>query len=76
MPGDITDVGSTSGEPDGFVGIDDLNRILGNWNVTCDPGDWTKGDITGDGSVGIEDLNIVLGHDAPKHRAVIGRGGR
>ncbi len=61
VPGDIA--GSGTDEPDGFVGIDDLNRILGiNWNGTCDPGDWTQGDIDGDGEVGIDDLNIVLGH--------------
>ncbi len=60
VPGDIC--GNNTDEPDGFVGIADLNRILGSWNQTCDPGDWTKGDITGDGEVGIEDMNIVLGH--------------
>jgi len=59
VPGDIAGPG---GEPDGFVGIADLNTVLGNWNQTCDPGDWTKGDIDGDGFVGQADLNIVLGH--------------
>jgi hypothetical protein len=59
VPGDINGlVGSD--EPDGLVGTDDLSRVLGNWNVTCDPGDWTKGDVSGDGSVGVDDLNIVL----------------
>jgi hypothetical protein len=60
VPGDIA--GSGTDEPDGLVGIDDLNRVLGNWNHTCDPGDWTEGDITGDGFVSSYDLNIVLGH--------------
>jgi cyclophilin family peptidyl-prolyl cis-trans isomerase len=44
---------------DGFVGIADLNMVLGNWNQTTPPsGD---ADTTGDGFVGIEDLNAVLG---------------
>ncbi|MEZ6193340.1 MAG: hypothetical protein R3C45_18875 [Phycisphaerales bacterium] len=47
MPGDIA--GGSGDEPDGFVGIADLNRVLGNWNLTCTPGDWTMGDIDGDG---------------------------
>ncbi len=60
VPGDIA--GGSNGDPDGLVGIEDLNAVLGHWNQTCDPGDWTKGDITGDGFVGTEDLNVVLGH--------------
>jgi hypothetical protein len=60
VPGDIAGTGTD--EPDGFVGIDDLNRVLGNWNVTCDPGDWTKGDIDGDGFVSQPDLSIILAH--------------
>jgi hypothetical protein len=47
---------------DGFVGIDDLNRILGSWNQTVTVGDRATGDPSGDGFVGIEDLNIVLGN--------------
>jgi hypothetical protein len=47
---------------DGFVGIDDLNTVLGNWNQTVAPGDWFAGDPSGDGFVGIEDLNTVLGN--------------
>jgi len=62
VPGDIAGAGHGVDEPDGFVGISDLNRVLGNWNVTCDPGDWTKGDIDGDGFVGTFDLGIVLAH--------------
>ncbi len=47
---------------DGFVGIEDLNIILGNWNATVTPFDLAAGDGTGDGFVGIEDLNQVLGN--------------
>lgn len=46
---------------DGFVGIDDLGIVLGNWNNTVTPGDNLHGDPSGDGFVGITDLNIVLG---------------
>ena len=47
---------------DGFVGIDDLNTVLGNWNQSVAPGDWFAGDPSGDGFVGITDLNTVLGN--------------
>jgi Cohesin domain len=47
---------------DGFVGIDDLNLVLGNWNQNVTPGDLSAGDPSGDGFVGIVDLNIVLGN--------------
>jgi hypothetical protein len=47
---------------DGFVGISDLNLILGNWNQNVTPGDGLMGDPTGDGFVGIADLNAVLGN--------------
>ncbi len=47
---------------DGFVGIEDLNAVLGNWNQTVLPGFFTAGDPTADGFVGIEDLNVVLGN--------------
>jgi hypothetical protein len=46
----------------GFVGIDDLNTVLSNWNQNVAPGDWFAGDPTGDGFVGIADLNTVLGN--------------
>lgn len=46
---------------DGFVGIADLNIVLGNWNQTIPPGD-PLADPSGDGFVGIEDLNTVLGN--------------
>ncbi len=53
IPGDLND--------DGFVGIEDINIVLGNWNQTVTPpGDLLQGDPSGDGYVGIEDLNVVL----------------
>lgn len=53
-PGDLND--------NGFVGIEDLNIILSNWNQSVPIGDRSRGDIAGngDGFVGISDLNIVL----------------
>ncbi len=47
---------------DGFVGIEDLNIVLGAWNQTVTLGNPLMGDPSGDGFVGIEDLNVVLGH--------------
>ncbi len=49
---------------DGFVGIEDLNIILGNWNQSVPLGDIDAGDIggIGDGFIGIDDLNVVLGN--------------
>ncbi len=47
---------------DGFVGIGDLNIILGAWGQSVTGGDLLSGDPTGDGFVGIEDLNVVLGN--------------
>jgi len=52
-------VGDLNG--DGFVGIDDLTLVLGNWNQTVPPGD-PLADPSGDGFVGIDDLNAVLGN--------------
>lgn len=46
---------------DGFVGIADLNIVLGNWNQSVPPAD-ASADPSGDGFVGIEDLNAVLGN--------------
>ena len=54
LPGDL--------DFDGFVGIEDLNTILGNWNTSVTPGNPLFGDLSGDGFVGIEDLNLVLGN--------------
>jgi hypothetical protein len=45
---------------DGFVGIADLNIVLGSWNQNVTAGVWALGDPTGDGFVGIGDLNEVL----------------
>jgi hypothetical protein len=53
-------VGDLNG--DGFVGIADLNIILGAWNQNVTPGDPLAGDPSGDGFVGIADLNVVLGN--------------
>ncbi len=52
IPGDLN--------TDGFVGIDDLNNVLSNWNQTVTPGDLLLGDPSGDGFVGIEDFNVML----------------
>ncbi len=49
-------------DADGFVGISDLNIVLGNWNQDTQQGDPLAGDPSGDGFVGIEDLNAVLGN--------------
>jgi hypothetical protein len=49
-------------DDDGFVGISDLNVVLGNWNEVVTAGDLLLGDPSGDGFVGIEDLNTVLGN--------------
>jgi len=46
---------------DGFVGIADLNIVLGAWNQAFLSGN-AQADPSGDGFVGIEDLNIVLGN--------------
>jgi hypothetical protein len=54
LPGDLNG--------DGFVGIEDLNIVLGNWNQNVTAGDPLLGDPSGDGFVGIEDLNAVLGN--------------
>ncbi len=46
---------------DGFVGINDLNLVLANWNQNVPPAD-PASDPSGDGFVGIDDLNLVLGN--------------
>jgi len=46
---------------DGFVGINDLNIVLGVWNQNVPPGN-PLADPSGDGFVGIDDLNTVLGN--------------
>jgi hypothetical protein len=50
LPGDLN--------ADGFVGIEDLNIVLAQWNTDA-AGD-LRADINGDGFVGIDDLNAVL----------------
>ncbi len=44
---------------DGFVGLDDLDIVLGNWNQNVPPAD-SRADPSGDGFVGLDDLDIVL----------------
>ncbi len=62
IPGDLNN--------DNWVGIEDLNIVLGEWNNTVPPGD-PRADVAGgdnpllpfggpDGFVGIVDLNVVL----------------
>ena len=51
LPGDL--------DGDGFVGIDDLNIILANWNQNVPPAD-PLADPSADNFIGIDDLNIVL----------------
>ena len=53
IPGDL--------DSDGFVGIDDLNIVLGAWNQNVPPAN-PLADPSGDGFVGIDDLNAVLGN--------------
>ena len=53
LPGDLNG--------DGFVGLDDLDIILTNWNQTVPPGN-PLADPSGDGFVGLDDLDIVLIH--------------
>ncbi len=45
---------------DGFVGLDDLDIILNNWNTNVTPGDLAVGDVNGDGYIGLDDLDVVL----------------
>ncbi len=51
IPGDLNG--------DGFVGLDDLDIILGAWNQNVPPAD-EAADPSGDGFVGLDDLDIVL----------------
>jgi len=53
LPGDL--------DGDGFVGINDLNIVLANWNQNVPPAN-PLADPSGDGFVGIDDLNEVLGN--------------
>jgi glucosylceramidase len=58
-PGEVPLEGDLDG--DGFVGIADLNIVLGAWNQNIPPGN-PLADPSDDGFVGIEDLNVVLGN--------------
>lgn len=60
---DILPIPELMGDLDGngFVGITDLNIVLGMWNQSVPPGS-DPADPSGDGFVGIEDLNAVLGN--------------
>ncbi len=51
IPGDLNG--------DGFVGLDDLDIVLGAWNQSVPPAD-EAADPSGDGFVGLDDLDIVL----------------
>ena len=44
---------------DGFVGLDDLDIVLNNWNQNIPPAN-PQADPSGDGYVGLDDLDIVL----------------
>ena len=52
IPGDING--------DGFVGLDDLDIILSNWNKRSSDGIPINGDTNYDGLVGLDDLDVVL----------------
>ena len=63
LAGDNTIPGDLNG--DGFVGLDDLDIILNNWNQNVTVGDPLQGDVTGpggepDGYVGLDDLDVLL----------------
>ncbi len=47
---------------DGFVGLADLDIVLGNWNQAVPIGDLAEGDVSGDGFVGLDDLDVLLGN--------------
>lgn len=46
---------------DGYVGLNDLSRLLAHWNQQTQLG-VTYGDIDGDGYIGLEDLTCMLAH--------------
>ncbi len=45
---------------DGFVGLNDLDIVLNNWNQVVVPFGDTRADPSGDGFVGLDDLDVVL----------------
>lgn len=67
LTGDLND--------DGFVGLADLDAILGRWNQDVVFGDRAAGDLNWDGFVGLADLDMVLRHwntsAPPTHTAQI-----
>ena len=65
-PGDLDD--------DGFVGIDDLNIVLGGWNGNVDAGVWGLGDPSGDGVY--RDRRPQRGAGQLEHRHAGGRRSR
>jgi hypothetical protein len=58
----LTRINNGDLDGDGFVGINDLNTVLSNWNQAVTFGDRMSGDPSGDAFVGIQDLNLVLGN--------------
>ncbi len=52
LPGDIN--------MDGFVGLDDLDVVLANWNAEVPVGMVQYGDLSRDGFIGLDDLDIIL----------------
>jgi len=59
--GEVVSVLTGDLDGDGFVGIDDLNLVLANWNQNVPPAN-PLADPSGDGFIGIDDLNEVLGN--------------
>ncbi len=47
---------------DGYVGVEDLDIVLNNWNAYIWYGGIAAGDLDGDGFVGLDDLDAVLTH--------------
>lgn len=47
---------------DGFVGVEDLDIILANWNATTWGYNYALGDVSGDGFVDGIDLQLVIDH--------------
>jgi len=58
--GTVVDVLAGDLDGDGFVGLDDLDIVLGSWNETVPSGN-PLADPSGDGFVGLDDLDIILG---------------
>lgn len=45
---------------DGYVGVQDLDILLANWDDTVTAGSFIDGDVSGDGLVGDDDLQVVI----------------